>query len=866
MIGKTVSHYKIIEKVGEGGMGAVYKAEDVKLKRTVALKFISPQAAVSSEQRTRFVREAQVVASLDHPNICTMYEIDDIEGQMFIAMAYIKGKTLEEKIKSGPLKLEEALEIAMQVSEGLKEAHEKGIVHRDIKSANVMLTEKGQAKIMDFGIAKFAERTNLTKTATIMGTVEYMSPEQTLGEAVDHRTDIWSLGVVLYEMITGQLPFKGEYSQVVFHSILNKPPQPITSLRSGIPLQLEAIADKCLEKDPSERYQTVADLIADLKRLKRDVTTGKATYTPAIAKKTHRPSLLVKAFLPLSLAVIAFILVSILPSSRQKMKMWLGIKPIFGQKHLVVMPFSIVGRSETDRAFCDGLAESLSSKLGQLENYKKSLWTAPQSDILRHEIKSPKEAGQFLGVNLAVTGNMKRISDVIILTMNLVEAKTERPLSSQNITDHVANISTFQDNLIVNLADMLKIKVEPQILHELSLSGTTVPRAFDFYLQARGYLLDTGKEGNIERAVDLFQKAIEQDSSYAQAYAGLGEAFWKKFIQTTNPEWVGQAQSYLNRSILIDDQLASPHISLGLLYRRTGLYEKAISEYQRALQLDPKNFEAAAGLALSYEGQGNLEKAEEIYKDAIKLKDDYWKGYGDLGFFYYFQGRYAEAEKFFLRSAELAPGNILILNNLGATYIKLGKSEQATAVFEKSLSIKPNADACSNLAHIYFYQGRYADAMTRNEEAIELGENEWKTWGNLGDSYRFTPGYSEKALEAYQHAIQLAEEKLLAEPSDAHLHASLALYLAKSGEYEKALTEISEAHKLKPKDIIILLDSIVVFELSGERARAVSALEEYIERGGPLEEIKKDPFLSDFRTDERYLKLIRRESSTQTDS
>jgi serine/threonine protein kinase len=274
MIGQTISHYKIIEKLGEGGMGVVYKAEDTKLKRTVTLKFIRTQAMEAAEEKTRFVREAQAAAALDHPNICTIYEIDEIEGKTFIAMAYIKGQSLNDKVKSAPLGLEEVLDIGMQVAQGLQEAHEKGVFHRDIKSSNIMVTDKGTAKIMDFGIAKLAGGTEITKPAAFMGTVAYMSPEQASAKPLDHRTDIWSLGVVLYEMLTGQIPFKGVHEQVILHSILNKSPEPITSLRSGVPLELEAIVNKCLEKDSTERYQTSADLIADLKRLNRDMTTG----------------------------------------------------------------------------------------------------------------------------------------------------------------------------------------------------------------------------------------------------------------------------------------------------------------------------------------------------------------------------------------------------------------------------------------------------------------------------------------------------------------------------------------------------------------------------------------------------------------
>ena len=272
MISTTISHYRILEKIGEGGMGVVYKAEDLKLKRTVALKFLPTNVLISEDEKTRFLHEAQAAAALDHPNICTVYEIDEADGRTFIVMAYLEGKTVKEKLSSAPLSIEEAMDLTMQVAQGLQAAHEKGIVHRDIKSSNILVTEKGQAKIMDFGLARRGEATQLTKTGVTLGTVPYMSPEQSRGEKVDHRTDIWSLGIVLYEMLTSQLPFKGDYNEAILYSILHATPQPVTALRSGIPMELERIIDKCLGKDRTDRYQHADELIVDLRRVQKHST------------------------------------------------------------------------------------------------------------------------------------------------------------------------------------------------------------------------------------------------------------------------------------------------------------------------------------------------------------------------------------------------------------------------------------------------------------------------------------------------------------------------------------------------------------------------------------------------------------------
>jgi tetratricopeptide (TPR) repeat protein/tRNA A-37 threonylcarbamoyl transferase component Bud32 len=867
MIGQKISHYRIIEKLGEGGMGVVYKAEDTKLKRTVTLKFIKTKTMELTEEKTRFVREAQAAAVLDHPNICTIYEIDEFKGKTFIAMAYIKGQSLINKIKSSPLKLEEVLDTGIQVAQGLQEAHEKRVFHRDIKSSNIMVTDKGQAKIMDFGIAKLAGGTEITRPATFMGTVAYMSPEQAGAEPLDHRTDIWSLGVVLYEMLTGQLPFKGEHEQVILHSILNKSPQPITSLRSGVPLELEAIVNKCLEKNPSERYQTAADLAADLKRLNRDMTTGKsamaaatATYpAPTAALPRPLPRLLRRIGIPVVAIILILVFLLILPSTRKLVQSWLGFEIIPAEKSLAILPLTIVGGGADEQAFCDGLMETLTSKLTQLEQFQRRLFVLPSTDVRESEIKSPSEAERIFRITLAIKGSFKRIGDMFSLTFKLVDAKTQRELKSQILTDHIANISTLQEDAIFKLAEMLGIEMLPQIRSILTAGGTTIPGAYESYLKGLGYMEGNSKEKNIETAISLFNRAIEQDPHFALAYTGLGNAYWHKFKQTKDPALLEKARSSCNRAIEISDNLASVHVMLGTIYEEEGKNEDAIQEFKQALLLDPVNFGALHQLALVYESLGRLEKAEEAYKEAVKSKSSYWRGYSRLGYFYYIYGRNAEAEKMFRRSTELMVENVLDYNNLIAVYFQLGQDNSALAMFEKSIAIKPNADAYSNMGTIYFFQRRYADAMAIYKEAIDLvedEENNYIMWANLADSYRYTPGYSEKAPEAYKHAIQLAEKELAANPRDAYIRSNLAVYYAKSGESKNSLAEISKARKLEPNDVQILFDSILVFEIVNQRDQAIDALQEYIERGGSMETVRNYPDLSGLRADPRYQELV----------
>ncbi len=385
MIGKIISHYRILEKLGEGGMGIVYKAEDTKLKRLVALKFLPSQIMASEMEKARSIHEAQAAAALNHPNICTIYEINEIDGQAFIAMEFIEGQSLKEKIEAEPLKLDEALNIAMQVADGLQAAHEKKITHRDIKPANIMLTSRGQVKIMDFGLAKLAGRSALTKEGTTLGTVAYMSPEQARGEKVDHRTDIWSFGVVLYETITGQHPFKGEYEQAVMYSIMNEEPEPITGLRTGVPMELERIANKALAKKINLRYQNIEDLLVDLRALQLRPMPSAVPQPPIKAKAPERkqPWLYggVAAFVILLVAAALFFW-----PKKQSKEMFTSI---------AVLPFEDISPQKDQEYFCDGMTEEILTRLSKL----RALKVIARTSVMRYKAtdKSIKEIGAELG-------------------------------------------------------------------------------------------------------------------------------------------------------------------------------------------------------------------------------------------------------------------------------------------------------------------------------------------------------------------------------------------------------------------------------------------------------------------------------------
>jgi len=848
--------YQILELLGRGGMGVVYKAEDIKLKRTVALKLITPDALESEERKTRFLIEAQAAAALNHPNICTVYDIEDDEGVPFIIMEYIEGQNLKKRIREKPLDINESIELATQIAEGLQEAHEKGIVHRDIKCGNIMITSKGQAKITDFGLAKLLEKTKITKTATVMGTVPYMSPEQASGNEMDHRTDLWSFGVLLYEMLTGLLPFKGEYEQTVLHSIIHDEPQPVTGLRSGIPLEYERILDKCLEKDASQRYQTAADLKADLKRLKRDIIAGKIIPVP-IKKILSRPlpNMLPKIILPAAGIVVLLILLFV-PALRQSISNLFNsvVKP---GKGVVMLPLNVVAENPSDRAFCEGLAESISQKLSLLEQSHRKLWILPSHLARKLNISTISKAHPVSGVSLVLTCKIHRSGDMVSLYFYLYEAKTQRLLNSTlDINDRTANIGIFQMTAIEELAQLLNIELSPRDLQIISAGDTTIPGAYESYLQGLGYLINP-MNGGLDKAIPLFKNAIELDASYAMAHVCLGKVYWEKFKLIKEPDLAVKAQLSCEEALQIDNQLVSAHVLLGIIHKGTDTYDDALEDFKQALVLDPLNFDANLELAMTYEGLNRTNEAEEAYKKTANLNPRRYRGFSNLGYFFFALGRWDEAEQSWLKVIKLAPGYVRGYNNLGALYIKLDQNDRAENMFMESINIEPNADAYSNLGYVYYFQNNYLKAKEMFENAIaeEGTTQDYMLLGNLADSYRFVSGDREKAEETYRLAIRLAEGHLDSNPRDAEASGWLGRFYALIGDRENALERISDAKRMAPDNPTVLSLCVYVHELLGRRDQALQALQELIEKGGSLEEFQKDPDLAELRRDPRYKQL-----------
>ncbi len=576
--GSTVAgRYTIIEELGRGGMGVVYKAEDTKLKRTVALKFLPPELTHIPEVHERFTREAQAAAALDHPYICTVYEFDKTEDSNFISMAYIEGQSLRKKIESGPLELEEALRIATQAAEGLQEAHKKGIVHRDIKSANIMVTERGQAKIMDFGLARMTGTTLLTQEGAAMGTIAYMSPEQARGEEVDRRTDIWSLGVVLYEMLAGQLPFKGDHEQAVIFSILKEKPKAVTDIKADIPVSIEQVVSKALEKDPDKRYQQAEELLDDLKSISAGIVPEEIKMRMRKEKLRKRKRAIIyagAACLAIILAVLGFTLFKAPPETIDS---------------IAVLPLENLTGNTEQEYFVDGVTDELIGQLGQISGLRRVI---SRTSMMRYKDteKSLPEIARELNVDALIEGTVYQIGDTVSIKLQLFDAlPEERSLWTQRYDRPVTDVLTMYAEMAGAIADNIQVKLTDDEKSRFAGVRQVNPEAYNALLigkQKENLLTPQA----LDIALEFYELAIEKDPDYAEAYL---EVAWiwlmRNQLGYTAPREAGpKAKAAILKALELDNTLADGHI---MLARLNFLYEwdwaEAEAEWKKAMELNP---------------------------------------------------------------------------------------------------------------------------------------------------------------------------------------------------------------------------------------------------------------------------------------
>src|SRR6056297_9390 len=863
---ETISHYKILEKLGEGGMGQVYKALDTKLERNVAIKLMLPKVQSGELSKERFVQEAKSASALDHPNICTIYEIGDTDdGSLFIAMAYYEGESLQEYLKREVPSYDEALDIAIQIAKGLECAHRSNIVHRDIKPANVMITESGMVKIVDFGLAKLVGETHLTQTGSTLVTAAYMSPEQVTGGSVDHKSDIFSCGVVLYELFTGIQPFKNDYFHGMMYAVVNEDPPPVTDHKPDLPVELEWIIRKSMEKDSANRFQDMTEMVQFLESLKAgNIDSGQINDEATGSDSKKSSSFKSRPVFMAGAAIVTVILAAVLYSWYSPGIISEGNSPFTTaslpvSKQIAVLPFlNIVERPE-NAAFVAGLVETLTSNLSQLDQFQEQFLVVPSSETSSRNISSASEARAAFGVNLVVAGSVQQLDDGVRVTINLIDAVSLRQLNSKIIDDNFTEKSALQDEAVFNLASMLGIELQPRARSILTAGGTSVPGAYEFYIRGVGHLQRFDRREEIDAAIEQFKRALQEDSNFARAYAGLGDAYLYLYRRTEDVNWIQPAVENVEKALSITDEYSPVYTTYGLLLIETGEYEEALKMLNRALQIDPGNFEAYRGKARAYLAQQRTEEAEATCKKAIEMKPDYWAGYAELGVFYYENSRFEEAADQFEIVTDLTPNNAGAFRNLGGIYYYLGRQDEAVEAFQNSLDIEPNYGTYSNLATMYFYDKEYTKAAEMYEEALKLNDSDYNVWSFLSSAYEESdPPRNEAYLQALRKAREMAEKQLEINPRNTGILVDLVSFNINLENLETAGRLLKRVVAMEPGDSYLQHKIGIMYEYLGDRKNALEWIEKAVNSGYPAEEITKNPdeLLTSLWEDERFLEIV----------
>ncbi|MGA8182917.1 MAG: protein kinase [Terriglobia bacterium] len=864
--GTTVSHYRLFAKLGRGGMGEVYRAQDTALGREAALKFLPDEFLQDPQKLERFRREAWSASALNHPNICTIYEIGEHEGRLFIAMELVEGKTLAEKLKDGPLAIEEVMSNSRQLAEALEEAHEHNIVHRDLKPANVMVTAKGRVKILDFGLAKLVrtveadapteESLFMTQAGAVMGTVPYMAPEQLRGEPVDARTDLYAFGELVYEMATGQRPFRETQTNRLISSILTRSPQRPSELNPEISEELEAIILKAMEKDPVNRYQSARELMADLgppdSALRLPLSASRRVEPVTAAPRSKVKLALIAGF---ALAVLALLLFILVPALRRQLISSSSTNALPEQKKLAVLPFSVIGGDAGDNAFSRGLAETLSAKLTQLSS-GRSVQVVPVRELSARHVETPSDARRVFGVNLVLTGSLERAGNRFRISYALVNPSSGFQVSADTLTLPASNPFGIEDQVVEGTAGMLGLHVQAAERQQVEAHGTQEASAFQDYLKGLGYLQNYDRTENVDKAIDSFQSALKVDSNYTLAYAALGQAYWRKFDTTQDTDWVNRAQKSCSHAVTLNANLADTHLCQGIMEGGTGRYAEAVQQFQKVLDIEPANTFAYEGLANAQYNLKRTSEAEATYQHAISVRPNYWAPYNWLGVLYLHTGKTARAAEMFRKVTQLAPGNHQAFYNLcGADYL-LGKWDEAEEMCKKSLAIRPNGTAYSNLGTITFYEGHFERSAQYFDKAVKLEPRNSELWGNLADAYRWSPGGRAKALSAYSRAASLVRQGLRVNPRSYRLLGDLSTYEAKSSHIKQAIQNLQEALSLAPKDYQLMYNAAIVYHLAGQQTQALDYLRRAVGGGYPAQSIRIDPEWASMKSNPGFQEII----------
>ena len=766
LTGRVLAHYKIIKQLGAGGMGEVYLAQDLHLERTVALKILPAEVAQDEERMRRFVREAKATSAIDHPNIVHVYEISQAEGIHFIAMQYVEGQTLLSKIGGRPLPAEQLIQTMIQICDAIVEAHSRGIIHRDLKPGNIMISSKGHVKILDFGLARIdrtttteaSEAATLSKTASgvIMGTVAYMSPEQALGKGVDHRSDIFSMGVVFYEMTTGQRPFSGNTPTETIDKIVHSQPEPILRMNYNAPQSLELIVRKCMEKDPERRYLSASEILIDLKNLKRDLdsseskspqdTTHQVSTVVIASAKRNRPFLLV-ALLIVAAAIAGFALYQARSNSKQAIRA------------LAVLPFKNINLDPQTEYLSDGLTDSIINNLSPINQLR----VMARGTVFAYKNKEvdPRKVGEDLGVDAVVTGKLLQQGDSLVVTVDLVDTRNGRQIWGEQYDRKLPDILPLQSEISKKISEHLSIKQSEKEQYLVSKNYTANPEAYQLFLKGQFFLLQR-TEDSTKKAIPYFQQSIQKDPSYALAYDGLANCY--TFLGITGAllsglpprEVMPKAKEAVLKALQLDETLGAAHSTLGHIHFNYDWdWDAGEREFKRALELNPNDSHTHGIRALALMAMGKREEAFASMQRFKELDPGYFPGsLMRIGILHYWAGEYDQAIQQIRMINDMAPNFANPYVWLGCSYMEKKDYTRATNALLKGVDLSGRAPvALANLGICYARSGKTKQAEEILAELLQASQKQYIPEFNMACLYGAL-GRKDEAFEWLEKSYQ----------------------------------------------------------------------------------------------------------------
>jgi len=848
----SMAHFTIMDILGKGGMGAVYKAQDRKLERFVAIKMFR----TSSDNQQTLLAEAKTISRLNHPNIVIIYDIARGDDNNFIVMEWVDGRPLNYQIPSQGLALKPALHYARQIIAAIDCAHQHKIIHRDIKPQNIMVDFADQVKVLDFGIASLLkEKTTKSQSkesddssnpsiSQLVGTPQYMAPEQIQGQEVDTRSDLFAFGIVLYEMLTGSKPFLGLNIQQISDAINQGDYQPLAKVKPELPTAIIEIVDKLLQTDPKQRYQSAQHVSETLEAIWQDISQQKNWW--------QRQHWLTKAAMLLPFAAMTLWggkQVLFPPTTQELVE-----RQMLESKKIAILPFDNISGDPVLQIFSDGVATMLSTDLAEV-GYQQgdgSTWVLPASEMRRMDEPTIEKVYNKYGVDLILTGSIQHMGSTRAVNLSLVNASDGRQLKSVNLSIDAKKLFEAQTDIRQQVMELLDWQLPQQLAEQFAAQKPAFDGAYKHYLEGQGYLYRFDQAGNTDRAIESFNKAIEIDPNYADAYVGLAESQLRQYVDTKDGVWLERMETTCDKLVLISPNHIKMDYLNGELFRQRGKYGKAIVYFEKSIMNKPNFLQAYIALSNVYISLKAFNKSEEVLKQAYQLFPNNNLLINSLGIHFFRQSNYEEASRYFSILATQAPNNHWAYTNISASLYLSGDINGAIIAAEKSLVLHPSADGYSNLGTFYFIQRRYAESVAAYEKMIELNDKDYINWGNLADAYRFLG--DSRHQKAYKKAIELSERDLRINPNNLSPVPSLAYYWSNLGNKIKALSYAKKIIKESTgRDHFIVATA---YTRLGMKKEAIEHLKNALNNNYSKSEIQNSQLLSDLKREPEFQSLV----------